>query len=125
MFLEVGLNVAGNVGDTEGQPVEEKQRQAGAVFLEVTAVSALDAKEAVKPIEMIQVAGKDAEDLELEPAHFENDGNKTDGEEDTGGQAVDGVLAQRDRCVSQQKGKTSYELRAIPQSMKGHGHGDD
>jgi len=85
VFLEVGLNVAGNVGDTEGQPVEEKQRQAGAVFLEVTAVSALDAKEAVKPIEMIQVAGKDAEDLELEPAHFENDGNKTDGQEDTGG----------------------------------------
>ncbi|HTC77396.1 MAG TPA: hypothetical protein VK657_02215, partial [Terriglobales bacterium] len=79
MFFEVGFYVAGNIGDAEDQPVEKKQRQAGVVLLEVPAVSALDAEKSVEPIEMIQVAGENAEDFELEPAHFQDDGDKTDG----------------------------------------------
>ncbi len=100
MFLEVGFDSAGNVGNTEGQPVEEKQEQAGMVLLEVAAVSSLDAEDAIEPIEMIQVTRKNAEDFELEPAHFQNNGNKTNRKENTGGQAIDRVLTKSDRGIS-------------------------
>src|SRR6266852_428784 len=103
MFFEVGFYVAGNIGDAEDQPVEKKQRQAGVVLLEVPAVSALDAENSVEPIEMIQVAGENAEDFELEPAHFQDNGNKTDGQNYAGEQAVHGVLTQCHGRVTKQK----------------------
>ena len=123
MFFEVAFYVAGNIGDAEDQPVEKKQRQAGVVLLEVPAVSALDAEKSVEPIEMIQVAGENAEDFELEPAHFQDDGDKTDAKNYAGGQAVDGVLTQCHGRVTEQKSQAGNELRAISQSVRGHRDG--
>src|SRR6266567_7244861 len=125
MFFEVGFYVAGNIGDAEDQPVEKKQRQAGVVLLEVPAVSALDAEDAVEPVEMIQVAGENAEDFELEPAHFQDDGNQADGEKHAGRKAVDSVLTQCHGCVTKQKGQTGDELRAIAQGVERHAYSDE
>src|SRR5437016_13578404 len=122
MFFEVAFYVAGNIGDAEDQPVEKKQRQAGVVLLEGPAVRPLDAENSVEPIEMIQVAGENAEDFELEPAHFQDDRNQSDGEKHAGRKAVDSVLAERHCGVTQQEGKTGYELRAIAQGVEGHSH---
>src|SRR5216684_246250 len=93
------------------------------VLLEVATVSTLDAKDAVEPVEMIQVAGENAEDFELEPAHFQDNGNKTDGQNYAGGQAVHGVLTQCHGRVTKQKSQAGNELRAISQSVRGHGDG--
>ena len=71
------------------------------VFREVAAVSAFDAENAVEPIEVIQVAGENAKNFELEPAHFQNNQDETDRKENTGRKAVDRVLAECDRGVSQ------------------------
>src|SRR6267378_3374681 len=125
VFLEVGFDVTGYVGNAEGQPVEEKQSQAGAVFREVTAVSPFDTEDAEKPIEMIQVAGENAEYFKLEPTHFQDNGNKTDGKDRAGSQTVHGVLTQRDGRVTQQKRQAGDELRAISQSVSGHRDRDD
>ena len=65
------------------------------------AIGAIDSEETIKPVEMIQEAGEDAENFELEPAHFQNNQDETDRQEDTGGKAVYRVLAERDRSVSQ------------------------
>src|SRR6266446_3345711 len=123
MFFEVGFYVAGNIGEAEDQPVEKKQRQAGVVLLEVPAVSALDAENSVEPVEMIQIAGENAENFELEPTQFQDNGNKTDGKNYAGGQAVDGVLTQCHGRVTKQKSQAGNELRAISQSVRGHRHG--
>ena len=61
MFFEVGFNRADNVGNAESQPVEEKQSQAAMVLLEVSALRSFDAKDAIQPIQMILVAGENAE----------------------------------------------------------------
>ena len=61
MFFEFGFNRPGNVGNAECQPVEEKQCQAGMVLLKVAALRSFDAKDAIQPIQMIQVAGENAE----------------------------------------------------------------
>ena len=53
---------------------------------------AVGAEDFVEPIEMIEVAGENAEDFEFEPAHFQNDGDQSDREEHTCEQSVDGAL---------------------------------
>src|SRR5258705_4517065 len=113
MIFEVGFNVACNVGNAEGQPVEEKQQQAGMVFLEVAAVGPFDAKDAVEPIEMIEVTGENAENFEFEPTHFQDNADQTDGKNYSGGQAVDGVLTQCHGRVTKHiffKQKTAHEM---------------
>jgi len=80
------------------------------VLLEVTAVSTLDAEDAVEPIKMIQVAGENAEDFELEPSHFQDDGDKADGKKYAGRKAVDGVLTQRDSGIAEQERQAGDKL---------------
>ncbi len=123
VFFEVRLYVACDVGNTKCQPVEEEQSQTGLVFVEVAAVSPFDTEDAVEPIKVIQVAGKNTEDFELEPAHFQDDGDKTDGKNYARDQAVDGVLTQRHGGVTEQKGQAGNELRAISQGVRGHRDG--
>src|ERR1700687_122944 len=93
------------------------------VFLKVAAMGTFDAEDAVEPIEVIQVAGENAENFELEPAHFQDNGNKTDGKNYAGGQAVDGVLTQCHSGITKQKSQPGNELRAISQSVRGHRDG--
>jgi len=53
-------------------------------------------REAVEPIEMIQVAGENAENFQLEPSHLLGRWRLADGQENAGREAVDSVLAERD-----------------------------
>ena len=80
MLFEISFDGAGDIGNAKYQPVEEEHGEAGVVFGKGTAVSALEAEELVEPIEMIEVAGEDAENFELEPAHFQDNADKSDGQ---------------------------------------------
>ena len=57
---------------------------------------ALDAEDAVEPVEMIEIGRENAENFELEPAHLKNNRDEADGKHRSRGETVDGVLAQCD-----------------------------
>ncbi len=85
---------------------------------------AVDSQQAIQPIQVIQVRREDAENFELVPFHFQNDGYQPDGENHASGKAVNGVMAQCDGRVTEQESQASNELRAVAQRVRGHGAGD-
>jgi hypothetical protein len=110
VLLEVGLDAAGDIGDAKREPVEKQERKAGVEFGKGAALRALDAKNAVEPIEMVEIAGEDAKNFKLEPTHFENDADEANGEDHSGGQAVNSILAQCDGGVAEQEREAGDEL---------------
>src|SRR5882672_9577288 len=70
VLFEIALDGADYIGNAKRQPIEEQHGQTGVVGLKGAAVCAIDAEKAVEPIEMIQVAGENAENFQLEPSHL-------------------------------------------------------
>src|SRR5437660_8323719 len=94
MLLEICLDRTLDVGKAEDEPVEEEDGEAGVILGKGVSLRSVDAKETVQPVEMREICGKNAEDFQLEPAHFQDDGHQADRQEDAGAQAIHAVLAQ-------------------------------
>ncbi len=134
MLFEIGFDAAQDVGNTERQPVEEQHGDAGVIFGEEAAMRAVGAEDFVKPIEMIEVAGEDAENFELEPTHFQDNGDEADRKDHAGEQSIDGALigagrrcrrnfaeTERNGCIAEKKGEAGDELGFVAQCVRGHG----
>ena len=85
----------------------------------------VDAEETVQPVEVREICRQNAENFQLEPAHFQDDGHQTDRQEDAGAQAIHAVLAQTYREIAEQKRQTGDELRAVTQRVQRHRHGNE
>src|SRR6516162_2144461 len=73
---------------------------------------------------MVQVGGENAEDFELEPTAAVDDGDQAEREDHTGGDGIDGVLADGDGGEGQKKREAGDDLRVVTQGVDDHHHGD-
>src|SRR5689334_679779 len=103
MLFEIRLDSASHIRNAENQPVEKQHGQAGVVLRKVAAVRTLCAENPVEPIQMIEIAGENAENFQLEPAHLEDDPDQSDRQHHTRREAVDCALAQTACQITQQK----------------------
>ena len=62
--------------------------------------------ELVEPVEVVSVAGEDAEDFKFKPAHAQRDGGDAQRENYAGDKGIDRILAERDSGEGKQEGKT-------------------
>ena len=86
---------------------------------------AVGAEKVIEPVKMREIGRENAENFQLKPAHPQDNGHQANRQKHTGGKAVDIVLTERHGEIAQQKSQTGDELRAIPQRVQRHGHGDD
>src|SRR5712692_4776096 len=124
VLFKIALNRASYIGNAEGQPVKEKDGQAGMIFRKGMALRAIDAKKSIEPVQMSEIGGKNPEHFQFEPAHLQNNGYQANRKENTCGETVNAILTEPDRKIAKQESKAGDELRAITKGMKRHGHGN-
>src|SRR5215469_14369110 len=105
MLVRGRAYLANDIGNPEGCPVEEQQRCTRVIFRKCMSLSSIGPEQAIQPVKVVQVARLNAEELQLEPSSLDHDADEAEGKNYAGGQAVDIVMAERDRGVSKQEGE--------------------
>src|SRR5438132_1918332 len=123
-LFSIILGPAQHVRDSKYHPVERQYGRAGRELRERMPMAMHRLDDWSQPQEMIQVAGQDSEDLQLEPLHATGDDYQAGREDHSCRKAVYADVADSDSQKRQQERQSGHDLRPVTQGVPNHGRRD-
>ena len=84
----------------------------------------LQAEDRIQPVEMVEIAGKNAEDFQLKPAAAQHDDGHASDQKSAGHQVVRRIRVERDGGKAQQESSARHQLRVVLQRVPDHRRDD-